>query len=286
MNPVHVVLDSTANISADLLKQHHNLHVVPLKVAVGDREWNENELSAGHLFAQIKETGQFPQTSQPAPGDFMRVFQPIIESGAEVIAIAVSGGISGAAQGARAAARAAGSRKIHVVDSKTTSVGMIRLAERALAMAAQKRGAEEIASDLRARAKRAQTIFLPDSLEYLRRGGRIGGAAALIGSILQIKPILYLDDGEVQVLDKVRTRSKAVGRMLDEACKYAAFDYIDVAHVEAEDEAQALKRRVDELFPTANATVNAAGSVLAAHLGPRVLALFFGQKLDEKAAVI
>lgn len=279
MDNIHVVLDSTANVPAELLQKHKNLHQVSLKVMLADKEWNETDLTAPKLFTEMKNSSAFPKTSQPALGDFIAIFQQIIQASGKIIVITVAGGLSGTVEGAKTAARTVSEKDIYVIDSQTTLSGMVHLAECALDMAAQGVSIEEIVHNLHERAKVMHTLLLPDSLEHLHRGGRIGGAAAIFGTILQIKPVLHLVEGKIVVLDKVRTRTKAIRRMEDELAKCKDIAYIGVAHIGAEAEALKEKEQLSSLYPSVQISVTEAGSVLAAHVGPATLALIYQEKI-------
>lgn len=279
MSQIHIVVDSIGQVPDEMLARHLNLHVVALKVRVGDQEWRENEISTKELFRISQETKQHPKTSQPAPGDFIEICKPLIEAGKEVIIISVSGGLSGTAEGARSVANMIDRKKIHVVDSGTASVGMVQMAKVALEMASTSCSAKEIVVRLEAMVKATHTFLIPDTLEYLYKGGRIGGASALFGSILQIRPLLYLVDGRVDVMDKVRTKQRVVNRMLDELQKYQNLEYIGIGHIDVPDEGEALRVRIQELYPETLILPANIGSVLGAHLGPGLLGLVFQEKI-------
>lgn len=281
MANVHIVVDSTAHLRQELLQNHANLHVVPLTVRLGEREWTEPELGNAELFHLVAELSLFPRTAQPAPGAFLEIFTPLLAAGNEIIVLTISSGLSGTAGSARSAAEMAGSKGVYIVDSGTTAVGMEKLAEAALEMAARDMSAVDIARQLTKLAGVTRTMFIPGTLEYLHKGGRIGGAAALFGSLLQIKPILFLTDGKVTVLDKVRTRQRAIERMMQELTAYGPPVYIGVVNVEAESEAEQLAARLQELYPNASVSVSGTGSVLGAHLGPRILGIVFQNELPR-----
>lgn len=278
VSQIHIVVDSIAHISRDMFEMYPNLHGVSLKVRIGDREWPEGELSPAELFKIAKETKLHPQTSQPAPGDFIEVCKPLIDAGKEIILITVSGGLSGTVQGARAVAKMLDPQRIHVIDSGTASIGMVQMAKAALTMAASGMAAQNIVEKLHAMIAVTHTFILVDTLEFLYKGGRIGGAAALFGTILQIRPVLYLLDGKVAVMDKVRTKQRAVTRMLEELQKYQNLEYIGVAHIDAPAEAQGIITRVQEMYPDSQVLPAAVGSALGAHLGPGTIGIIFQEK--------
>lgn len=280
MQGLHVVVDSTANIPAELLASYANLHVVPLTVSLGSSEWLENQVLCSELFALVAANGRYPRTSQPSPGDFATVIAPLAEAGRQVIVITLSGGLSGTLQSAKTAAQLVGERQVRVIDSGTTAIGMVRMAEVALLEADRGASLESIAALLINMRQATRTMFVPDTLEYLHRGGRIGGAAALFGTILQIRPVLHLAEGKVAVLDKVRTRQKAVARMLEELKKCPQPAYIGIVHIEAIAEATALKDIVEEMYPGVEVTISACGAVLGTHLGPGLLGVVYQEAVS------
>ena len=279
MSQIHIVVDSTAQISREMINMYPNLHIVSLKVRIGDREWPEDELSTAELFKMAKETKKHPQTSQPAPGDFLAVCKPLIDAGKEIIIITLSGGLSGTVQGARAVAKMLDEERIHVIDSGTTSIGMVQMAKVALTMAGSGMAVRHIIDKVYAMIEATHTFILVDTLEYLYKGGRIGGAAALFGTILQIRPVLYLVDGKVAVMDKVRTKQRALTRMLEELQRYQNLEYIGVAHIDVPIEGQKLTARVQEMYPDTQVLPAAIGAVLGTHLGPGLIALVFQEKI-------
>lgn len=279
MPNIHVIVDSIGQVPSEMLAMHPNLHIVSLKVRVGDQEWQENEISTRELFEICQNRRQHPTTSQPAPGDFITVCKPLIEAGKEVIIICVSGGVSGTVEGARSVANMLDEKHIHVIDSGTASVGMVQMAKGALEMIANGNTAQEIVRRIEAQAKATHTFLIPDTLEYLYKGGRIGGAAALVGSILQIRPLLHLVEGKVAVLDKVRTKQRVVNRMLDELQKYQNLEYIGVAHIDIPEEGKILAERIKEIYPDTPIISAGIGAVLGAHLGPGLLGLVFQEKI-------
>lgn len=278
MPNIHVVIDSTAQAPAEMLERYKNLHVVPLNVIVDHEEWPENQLPSAELFALAQLRRSHPKTSQPAPGDFISVFKPLIESGCQIIVITLSGGLSGTVQSAQAAANMVDAKNIRVIDSGTTAMGMVKMAESALEMAAAANDLASIVKQIEDMVRLTFTMFVPSTLEYLHKGGRIGGAAAMFGTILQIKPILYLVEGKVAVLDKVRTKPRAVGRMLEELKKEERLAYVGVGHVDCLAEAETLAEQVKELYSGTHVFISGLGSVLGTHLGPGLLGLIYQVK--------
>lgn len=276
---IHVVIDSTANMPAKLMEKYKNLHKVSLKLILGDQEWNEDDLSSAELFEAMKHTDAFPKTSQPPLGAFIEVFESIVRAGGQVIVLAVSGGLSGTVDGAKAAARSVDEKCIRVIDTKTAALGIVNMAEQALSMIEAEMELDDIIVRLNRIVDATHTLLLPDSLEYLHKGGRIGGAAAVFGTLFQIKPILSLTDGKIAVLDKVRTRARAVARMIEEVGKCDGLDYLGIVHSGAEAECMKIKAKFAEIYPGIKISVNEVSSALATHAGPAALAFMYQEKL-------
>lgn len=279
MANIHIIVDSIGQVPSEMLAMHPNLHIVSLKVRVGDQEWQEDDISTKELFKICHERKQHPKTSQPSPGDFIAVCKPLIDAGKEIIIISVSGGLSGTVEGARSVANMLDEKHIYVLDSGTASVGMVQMAKTALEMIASGNTAKEIVNRVEALARVTHTFLIPDTLEYLYKGGRIGGAAALFGSILQIRPLLHLMEGKVAVLDKVRTKQRVVNRMLEELQKYHNLEYIGVGQIDVPEEGRILAERIKALYPDTPIVSAEIGSVLGAHLGPGLLGLVFQEKI-------
>ena len=169
--------------------------------------------------------------------------------------------------------------RIRVVDSGTASIGMVQMAKAALEMAKEGMKLQEIVWKLYAIIEATHTLILVDTLDYLYKGGRIGGAAALFGTILQIKPVIHLVEGKVAILDKVRTKQRAVNRVLDEIDKYKNIEYIGIGNVNCPEEGQALITRIKELYPSVQVLPATIGSVLGAHLGTGMIGIVLQEKI-------
>ena len=279
MSQIHVIVDSCAQISREMFESYPNLHCVSMKVRVGDHEWLENDITSAELFKSAEELKKHPQTSQPAPGDFIEICKPLIDAGKEIIIITVSGGLSGTVEGAKSIAKMLDESRIRVVDSGTASIGMVQMAKAALEMAKEGMKLQEIVWKLYAIIEATHTLILVDTLDYLYKGGRIGGAAALFGTILQIKPVIHLVEGKVAILDKVRTKQRAVNRVLDEIDKYKNIEYIGIGNVNCPEEGQALITRIKELYPSVQVLPATIGSVLGAHLGTGMIGIVLQEKI-------
>jgi DegV family protein with EDD domain len=273
MPEVAVVTDTTHYLPAALVAER-GVHEVSLYV--NDRDCHEREADISDLDAfydGLRAAASLPTTSQPSIGDFLAVYEPLVEQGCEVVSIHISGGISGTVEAARQAAaelteRVAAAR-IEIVDSRLAcgALGLVVLAT----SAAARGGADSATVVARAReaAEATRLWFAVDTLEYLRRGGRIGAAQAWLGGALKIKPILTLD-GEITPIERVRTSGRAFERMV-EYMRSRRDDGADgwvVQHIQAPDVVERLLERGRELFQSEPVFVSEIGPVIGAHVGP------------------
>jgi DegV family protein with EDD domain len=273
MAEVAVVTDSTSYLPPDLVAAG-DVHVVSLYVTDGGGQRREADIDDyGAFYAGLRDATTLPTTSQPSVGDFLAVYEPLAASGREVVSIHLSGGISGTVEGARQAAaevaRSHPDARIEVVDS-TVGAGALGLV--ALAAVAPARAGARLEQTVAAANEAIGAMrfwFAVDTLEYLRRGGRIGAAQAWLGGALKIKPILTLDV-EITPVERVRTSKRAFERMV-EFMRSRQADGADgwvVQHVQAPDVAGRLVDRGRELFGCEPVFVSEVGPVIGAHVGP------------------
>jgi DegV family protein with EDD domain len=276
MSRVAVVTDTTHYAPRDLLAAHE-IHQVSLYVNVGDTHERESAMPDFDAFYdQLRGMDQLPTTSQPSIGDFLEVFEPLAQAGRDIVSVHISGGISGTPESARQAATEIANRypdrRVEVVDSRTAcgGIGLCALA----AAAAASTGADVDA--VRARAEQAADAmkiwFAVDTLEFLKRGGRIGTAQAWLGGALKIKPILTIDR-EITPVERVRTAGRAFERMVDylKARKEDGADGWVVQHIQAPEEAARLVERGREVFGTEPVFVSEIGPVIGTHVGPGLI---------------
>jgi DegV family protein with EDD domain len=275
--PVALVTDSTAYLPADLREQ---VAIVPLHVVVGGKEFSEGVDIMPEDVAKALRTFTPVTTSRPAPGAFLAAYQRAAEAGADaVVSVHISSDLSATIGGAELAAGES-PIPVTVVDSRSLGMVMGYAVESGLALAATGASVEEVADHVRKRCAAADVAFYVDTLEYLRRGGRIGKASALMGSALAIKPILALRDGVIVPLERVRTASRAIGRLEERAGELiadalASGGGVDVAvhHLDSLDRANALAERLQTRVGDAGQVrVLELGAVVGAHVGPGTLA--------------
>jgi DegV family protein with EDD domain len=276
MAQVAIVVDTTHYMPSELVEAN-DLHEVSLYVNQGDRHERESDMPDFDAFYEgLRTSAQLPTTSQPSIGDFLAVYEPLVEEGRDIVSIHISGGISGTVESARQAATDLSARKpqrrIEVVDTQS-ACGIIGLTGLAGAAAARGGGdIDAVTARVRSAVDIAKIWFAVDTLEFLRRGGRIGTAQAWLGGALKIKPILTVD-GEITPIERVRTSSRAFERMVDflRARHQDGCDAWVVQHIQARDQAEALAERGREIFGKDPVFVGEIGPVIGTHVGPGLL---------------
>ena len=266
--PVAVVTDSTADLPSSLAATP-NITVVPLSVRFGERAYlDQVELGPDEFLTQLRAATTLPTTSQPPVTAFEAAFRTALDAGCDILCITLASALSGTHNAARLAAEAVGADRVRVVDSGTVTM---RLGWAALAAARAAMGGADLAgaeAAARAALERAHLYCVLDTLDYVYRGGRIGRASQLVGSVLSIKPILTVRDGEVIPVERVRTWRKALDRMVELARSHAPLAELAVLHVGNPADARTLADRLDELVPDGAVLVTEAGPVIATYAGP------------------
>ena len=272
--PVHVVTDSTAGLSV-AEADRYGVTVVPLQVVIGGVSYDEGAASSATVAEALKSWTPV-STSRPAPQAFADVYAACAAAGAhEVVSVHLSAEMSGTLESAMIGAKESPVPVRHV-DARSLGMGLgfpvIAAAEAAAAGA----GAEEVESVARQRAAAVSSFFYVDTLEHLRRGGRIGAAQAFLGTALAVKPLLTITDGRIVPLEKVRTSARAIARLGDIAVERAGSGPVDVAvhHLDNLAAAESLAARLSDRLPKAGEVlIRDVGSVIGAHVGPGVLAV-------------
>ena len=272
---VRVVTDSSCDLSQSLVDAMR-IEVVPLSIRFGDEELIDRvELSPEDFWDRLRSTTTLPETSAPSAGKFEERFRGLIDRGATgIICINLSSRLSATMQAAQVAANIVRDDcPIVVIDSRTVSMGLGALCLTAARRAADGARLEEIVEDVLSRRDRTRLYGTLDTLEYLKRGGRIGNARALLGSMLSIKPIVEVHEGAVEEAGKVRTRSKAL-HLLAEKAKAQPIDSLAVLHGQAAD-MEDLLDALGEIFPRDDIVTGLVGPVIGTHAGPGVIGVSF-----------
>lgn len=276
-----IVTDSTADIPEDIAKQH-DIHVVPLRLMFGEDTFEDGvDISAEVFYKRLVQSEQLPTTSQASPADYMQVYQEIMNEypGSPIISIHISSGLSGTYQSATIAkSMLEGDPDITIVDSKSASYGFGLLVVHAARLAAEGKTAEEIVRSVEEVRRQRKLYFLVDTLEYLQKGGRIGKAAAMIGNLLNIKPILSIDEeGIIYAVEKVRGRKKALSRILERFREdLGGVQNINVAvgHTADPASAEPVLEDLSRDFRLQEVVLTNIGPVVGTHVGPGTLAVF------------
>jgi DegV family protein with EDD domain len=270
--PVAVVTDSTAYLPAHLVDRY-GIRVVPLYVVLAGHSGREDrDISPQDIAKALSGRGQVVSTSRPSPGDFVAAYRACLDAGADrIVSVHLSAELSGTCDAARLAAAQVGEHLVTVLESRSTAMGEGFAVLAAARAAASGAGPVEVRDAAAGVAGATRTFFVPDTLEHLRRGGRIGAAAALLGSALAVKPLLHMQDGRVVPLEKVRTSARAMARLVQRVAEVAGDDPVDVAvhHLAAPERADRLAAGLRERLPGLRELyVSELGPAIGAHVGP------------------
>jgi DegV family protein with EDD domain len=270
---VAVVTDTTHYLPRALVEQS-GVREVSLYVNDGERQEREADIGdLGAFYARLRTAASLPTTSQPSIGDFLGVYEPLVQAGRDIVSIHISGGISGTVEAARQAAADLGQRapgpRVAVLDSRMScgALGLVVLSAAARARAGD--DVDAVAARAAEAAEATRLWFAVDTLEYLHRGGRIGAAQAWLGGALKIKPILTLD-GEITPIERVRTARRSFERMVDylRSRRDDGADGWVVQHIQAPDVAERLIATGRQMFESEPVFVSEIGPVIGAHVGP------------------
>jgi DegV family protein with EDD domain len=273
-----IVLDSTADLP-DAADRFPNWRVVPLYVRFGDESLRDGvDIDPAEFYARLRESSVFPTTSQPTPGDFLACYEELGEY-QRILSLHVSARVSGTFASAQTAATELGDERVRAIDTETASASIAMLALAIQWRLERGTSDEEIDALVERYLRERGLLFTVDTLEFLQRGGRIGKAAAFAGTLLHVKPILGIRDGEVEPVKRVRGERKAFAELaavLETETQDEPAFRLAVAHAAAPERAAELEALVRERRPRAELElVVTLGAVIGAHAGPGTLALFW-----------
>jgi DegV family protein with EDD domain len=274
---VAIVTDSTATLPKDLVEEL-GIHVVPVVLVFGGETFRDGvDITPDEVYRRLRSGESIPTSAAPSVGDFLRVYASAAREASGVLSIHMSPKLSSTHTVATTASELLDDVPVRVVDCQTAAIGQGFVVLEAARTASAGATLDEVQHHVEEVAPRISLLFTLDSLEYLRRGGRIGGAAALAGTLLQIKPVLYLSEGRVEVFSKPRTKHRAIALILRQMEKQVGGRPIRAAvlHADALREAEELRQSVADRFDCAELLISEFTPVMGAHTGPGLLGVAF-----------
>ena len=276
MAGIRLVTDSACDLPPEMAAAH-GIEIVPLTVRFGDEELvDRRDLTPRQFWERMAASEVLPETAAPAPGAFEEAYRRAADEGSEgVVCVTLSAELSATFEAAQLAARAvAGSIPVQVVDSRALTMAEGLMAVRGAELAARGAGIEEVVAEIEGLVPRTRTFAALDTLENLKRGGRIGGARALLGSVLSVKPVIEVAGGKVEPEGKPRTRARALQYLADKVREHQPVETLAVMHGDAPD-VDAMLDLLAPIYPRERIVVGDVGAVIGTHAGPRVMGVTF-----------
>lgn len=275
---IRIVIDSTSDVTEEIIRKH-NLKMVPLTVNFENESYLDKvELSSKDFFEKLGNSEKLPTTSQVSPGAFAEAFSEILLEGDQVLGIFLASELSGTYDSARIAKDMIGSDNIRIMDSKSVCLGAFTLILKAIELVEQNKDIDEIVDELERVKDKIVAIAVLDTLKYLEKGGRLSKGQAVVGSILNIKPILEIKDGKLTVLEKIRGRNKIV-KWVDEWIEKNNYDLSDktvlLFYAQDRDSIKSIRENFEENYKIKNIIEQEVGAVIGTHTGPGVLGIAF-----------
>ncbi len=277
---IKIVTDSTADLSPELIKKL-GITVVPLYVCFGKDVYRDREeINEDDFYQRLLQDPTHPTTTQPTPHDFAEVYRQLSSKADGIISIHVSEKLSGTCNSALQGKKLLEKEfPIEVIDSKTVSMALGLIVIAAATIAKTGNSLPQVAEDVKQVVSSVKLLVLFDTLKYLAKGGRIGKAKSLLGSVLSVRPMLTIKDGEFMPVGQVRSRSKGIERLFDFAKDTADIEDLAVVHSTTPDEAKSLAERISSTLSLKQVRIARLGPVLGVHGGPGVLAIALRRKL-------
>ncbi|MFZ5821350.1 MAG: DegV family protein [Chloroflexota bacterium] len=273
-----IVADTTCGLPRDLLSKR-GIPLIPQVVMFGEQSYHDDkELDTAAFLQKLKASATLPKTAAPEPPLYYPIFESAQAKGESVIVVAPSAKVSGTVRSAETAAQEFPGLDVRVIDSLTISCNLGALVLVADDLAKAGKPADEIEAKVRALIPRGRIFFVVDTLEYLAKGGRIGGAKKLLAELLEIKPILTIREGQVEAFEQQRTKKRALERLVEVAageCPKTPESHLAVVQVEAESEAQAFAARLKTLIPVPEIPVYELPPAIVTHGGPKTMGVGF-----------
>lgn len=280
---VRVVTDSTCDLPGEFAEQL-DITVIPCNIHFGDDVYKDGiDIQPDEFYSRLVSSSKLPTTAQPSVGDFLEVYKALSSQGHDVVSVHLSAKLSGTlnsaiqAKASLESSQESGteeeslSTRIEIIDSQLASVGLGAVVFAAAQVAKNDGTCDEVLAEVQGAMPRTRVYFLLDTLEYLQKGGRIGKASAFLGSLLSIKPILTVSNGEAHPFERPRTRQKGMQRLEEIARSASPLERLCIVHSTAPEDAEALRERLGDLMPKEDIIMSRFGPVVGTYLGPRVL---------------
>jgi DegV family protein with EDD domain len=269
-----VVTDSTADLPGDW-RERYDIEVVPLKVLFGEETFRDGvDMNNQEFFARLATSAKLPTTSAPSPGEFAQVYTRLAKDHDGCISIHIGAQLSATAESARVGAQSVEGFHVEVIDSETVTMPMAFLCK----VAAQSPSLGEATAAVKRRVPGCRVLALLDTLRYIEMGGRVSRAQAMIGTMLDLKPLLLVKDREIKSVDRVRTRSRAIPRMIEFFESDTPVEYAGVMHAQAPEDAELIAAGLREHHPGLEVPIGQIGCVLGTHTGPKALGVVYLKK--------
>lgn len=278
---IRIVIDSTSDVTQEIIDKY-NLVMVPLTVNFEHESFMDKiELSTEAFFEKLSSSEKLPTTSQVSPGIFVRAFSDILLNGDEVLGIFLASEFSGTYESARIAKDMIGSDRIHIIDSRSVCLGTFSLILEAIELVNQNKNINEIVESLENVKDKIVAVAALDTLKYLEKGGRLSKGQAVVGSLLNIKPIIGISEGKLSVIDKIRGKNKTI-KWFDEWIEKNNFNLSDktvlLFHARNTEQLKILRETIEHKYKIKNIIEAEVGAVIGTHAGPGVLAVGFLNK--------
>ncbi|MSP12671.1 MAG: DegV family protein [Chloroflexi bacterium] len=272
---IRIVTDSLSDIPANFVEQYQ-ITVIPAEVIFGLKSYRDGiDLSNAEFYERLSSSKELPHTSQPPVGAFEEAYRQLAPTCDGIVSIHLPAKISGTVRSAQTAAISFPNTRIEIIDSGQASMALGWLVIACAQLAQEGGSMQNILALIEDMRPRLHLVAMLDTLEYIRRGGRIGRAQALLGALLSVKPIVELRDGEVLPMENVRTKAKAINRMIEIVTAYGQLERVAVVHANAIAQAEELQQRLSPYVPGGYVPITEAGPALGTHAGPGAIGITF-----------
>lgn len=278
---VAIVTDGACSMTPEQALTY-GVHVAPVYLTFGEKTYRAGvDLESSEFYRLLGASKNLPTTAQPTAADFLTLYEKLAEEVEEIVTVVISHHMSATLQSAEMAKAQFTKAPVHIIDSESVSLGLGMMAVAAAKAAAHGQDAQAVVRLIEAIKQQINVFFTVDTLEYLYKGGRIGGATAFLGSALAIKPILYISNGRIEPFERQRTRKRSVARLLEIMAKKVGSEEVHVAilHGNIPEEAQELEKRIRERFQCVELITSEMGPVIGVHAGPGTIGVVFYKNL-------